>query len=70
MQCPVSAAATDKHSKNIPKLSYWIVGLVNLIIDGAKVLFFVYVIVEGDYQRAVKSFMFAFRILYHKMPLN
>lgn len=28
VQCPVSAAVTDKHSKHIPKLSYWIVGLV------------------------------------------
>lgn len=26
VQCPVSTAVTDKHSKNIPKLFYWIVG--------------------------------------------
>lgn len=29
VQCPVSTApVTDKHSKHIPKLFYWIVGLV------------------------------------------
>ena len=29
MQCPVSTAVvTEKHSKHIPKLFYWIVGLV------------------------------------------
>lgn len=31
VQCPMSTAVTDKHSKHIPKLFYWIVGLVKLI---------------------------------------
>lgn len=30
VQCPVSTAATDKHSKQFPKFFYWIVGLVTI----------------------------------------
>ena len=67
MQCPVSTAVvTEKHSKHIPKLFYWIVGLVK---NNWKSLF-TYIIVEGRYQRVVKSFMSAFRMLYHKMLLS
>ena len=64
-----TAAITDKHSKNIPKLFYWIVGLAK---NGMIIIPFmlVYITVEGEYQRVGKSFMSAFRILYHKMLLN
>ena len=35
VQCPMSTATvTDKHSKNIPKLFYWVVGLVKMIENG------------------------------------